>query len=158
MQTLYKEKRNSEENKVITKVTNNPKAFSKYVNKYRKYTSKLGPLKAWSKYEDDPKTMTKILTDQYKSVFTTPKDIPVVSLKPAKNGNSLSEITILDKDIKEAIDEIAIASAPGPDGITARICKEYADQLIPHEKNMASFLRNWKITRNYCSSIYSTNL
>ena len=35
MQTLYKEKRNSEENKVITEVTNNPKAFSKYANKYR---------------------------------------------------------------------------------------------------------------------------
>ena len=113
MQTLYKEKRNSEENKVITEVTNNPKAFSKYANKYRKYTSKLGPLKAWSKYEDDPKTMTKILTDQYKSVFTTPKDIPVVSLKPAKNGNSLSEIAITDKDIKEAIDDMVIMSTPG---------------------------------------------
>ena len=71
---------------------------------------------------------------------------------------SLSEITVSDKDIKEAIDEITIASAPGTDGITASICKEYADQLIPHEKNMGSFLRNWKITRKYCSSNYSTNL
>ena len=58
--------------------------------------------------------MTNILTDQYKSVFTTPKDIRVVSLKPTKNGNSLSEITITDKDIKEAIDDMVIASTPGP--------------------------------------------
>ena len=57
--------------------------------------------------------MTNILTDQYKSVFTTPKDIQVVSLKPAKNGNSLSEITITDKDIKEAIDDMVITSTPG---------------------------------------------
>ena len=57
--------------------------------------------------------MTNIVTEQYKSVLTTPKDIPDISLKPAKNGNSLSEITIIDKDIKEAIDDMAITSAPG---------------------------------------------
>ena len=83
--------------------------------KYRKYANKTGPLKVGSKYEDDPKKLANILTVKYKSVFTTPKDIPDVSLKPQKNGNSLSEIIIRDKDIKEAIDNIAITSAPGPE-------------------------------------------
>ena len=56
-------------------------------------------------------------------------------LKPPKNGNSLSKITITDKDIKEVIDDMAIVPAPGPDGITASISKKYADQLIyPRKK------------------------
>ena len=81
----------------------------------------IGPLKLRSKCEDDPKKMANILSQQYKSVFTTPKDIPDVSLKPLQNENSLSEITITDKDIKEAIDDLAKTSAPGPDGITVSI-------------------------------------
>ena len=80
--------------------------------------------------------MANILTQQYKSVFTTPKDIPDVLLKQPKNGNSLSEITISDKDIKEAINNMAIMSALGPDGITASIYKEYADQLIYSKKKI----------------------
>ena len=67
--------------------------------------------------------MANILSQKYKSVFTTPKDIPDVSLKPPQNGKSLSEITITDKDINEAIDDMAITSAPGPERITASIYK-----------------------------------
>ena len=55
--------------------------------------------------------MTNILAWHYKSVFTTPKDISDVLLKPPKNENSLSESTIGDKDIKEAIADMAITSA-----------------------------------------------
>ena len=57
MQTICKEKRQSEESKVIKEVNNNPKAFYKYANKYRKHTSKIGPLKVGCKYEDDRKKM-----------------------------------------------------------------------------------------------------
>ena len=45
---------------------------------------------------------------QYKSVFTTPKDISDVLLKPPRNGNSLSENTIIDKYIKELIEDMAV--------------------------------------------------
>ena len=86
-------------------------------------------MKVGSKYEDDPKKMANIISQQYKSVFTTPKDTPDKLLKP-QNGNSLSEIKITGKDIKETIDNMAITSASGPDGIKAIIYKEYADQLI----------------------------
>ena len=65
-------------------------------------------MKVGSKYEDDPRKMANILSQQNKSVFTTPKDIPDVSLKQPQNENSLSEVTITDKDIKEAIDDMAI--------------------------------------------------
>ena len=53
-----------------------------------------GPLKVGSKCKDGPKNMAIILTQQYKSFFNRPKGIPSELLKPPKNGNSLSEITI----------------------------------------------------------------
>ena len=62
--------------------------------------------------------------------MTTPKDIPEVLLKPPQNGNSLSEITITYKDIKKVIDDMAMTPAPGLEGITASIYKEYPDHLI----------------------------
>ena len=82
IQTLYQEKRQSQENKVVKEVKNNPTAFYKYANKYRKDTSKIGYLKEGSKHEDDLKKMANILNQLYKSVFTTPKDKPELSLKP----------------------------------------------------------------------------
>ena len=39
----------------------------KYANKYRKYTSKIGPLKVGSEDEDDLKKMTNLISQQYKS-------------------------------------------------------------------------------------------
>ena len=68
----------------------NHKAFYKYANKCRKYTSKRAPLNIESKNEDDPQKMANILTQLCKSVSTTQKDISDASLKPPKNGNSLS--------------------------------------------------------------------
>ena len=62
MQTLYQVKRQSEKNKVIKKVKNNPKEFNKCANRYRKYTTKIGPWKVGTKYEDDPKKMTNIVS------------------------------------------------------------------------------------------------
>ena len=44
-----------------------------------------------------------------------------------QNLNSLLEITIADKDINEAIDDMAITSTPGPEGITTTIYQEYPD-------------------------------
>ena len=87
-------------------------------------------MKAGSKYKDDPKNMAIILTQQYKSFFTTPKGIPSEPLKLPKNGNSLSEIAITEEDMKEAIDNMTITSALAHYSITISIYKEYADQLI----------------------------
>ena len=87
-----------------------------------------------------------MLTDQCKSVFTTPKDIPVVSLKPAKNGNSPSEITITDKDIKEAIDDMVITSTPGPrryhGQYLQRICRS---TYLPIKKTWQASLESGKL-------------
>ena len=111
-------------------------------------------MKVGSKYEDDSKKMANILTQQYKSVFTTPKYIPDVLLKQSKNGNSLSEITISDKDIKEAINNMAIMSALGPDGITASIYKECADQLIyPKKKIWEASLESVKLPEGAAQTI-----
>ena len=65
-----------------------------------------------SKYEDDPKKMANTLPNDTNQSSPHQKT-PVVSLKPLpKNANSLSEITITDKDIKEAIDDMVITLVP----------------------------------------------
>ena len=83
-------------------------------------------MRVGSKYEDDLKKMANILSQQYKLVFTTPKDVPNVSLKPPQNGNFFQK-SITEKDINKAINDIAITSAPGPDRIMDSVYKEYAD-------------------------------
>ena len=89
-----------------------------------------------SKCKDDTKNMAIILTHQCKSFLTASKDIPSKPLKPPENGNSLSEITITEEDIKEAIDNMTVTSVPAPYGITTSIYKEYADKLIYPIKKM----------------------
>ena len=57
-------------------------------------------------------------------------------IKTTTKWNSLPKITITDNDIKEAIVDMTIMSALGPDGITASIIKEFADQFIFLIKNI----------------------
>lgn len=87
-------------------------------------------MKVGGKYEDYSRMVVNTITQQYKSIYTSPKDTPDISLKPPRNGNSLSEIIITNKDINEAIADMAITSAPGRDDTRACIYKEYADQQI----------------------------
>ena len=78
-------------------------------------------MKIGSIFESKPQKMANTLNQQYKSVFTTPSEATDITLNISQNGNSLSEISITEEDIKEAIDDISLTSAPGPDGITAGI-------------------------------------
>ena len=72
---------------------------------------------------------------------------PDVSLQPLpKNANSLSEITITDKEIKKAIDDMVITLAPWADGFTGSIYKEYADQLIYPMKIWKASLESGKFS------------
>ena len=68
--------------------------------------------------------MANILSDQYKSVFSKPKDdISTLQFLTA-NCTPLNDIDILDADIIEAINDINSYSAPGPDGIPAAFYKD----------------------------------
>ena len=92
--------------KVVEEVRTNPKVFYGYANKFRKATNKIGSLKQGHIYVDNPKKMASILSQQYKTAFSTPRPNPAPSLKLPNFGIALEDRGIKDIDIKEAADEM----------------------------------------------------
>ena len=91
----------------------------------------MGPLvNANGAYETSNEGMAKILSDQYSSVFSTPKEAPIdctILFSYENAQNELLDISFDSSDIIAAIDEIAPNAAPGPDffpAILLRQCKE----------------------------------
>jgi hypothetical protein len=74
--------------------------------------------------------MADILSSQYKSVFTTPKN--TTPPLPARNiAQVLNDIEILEEDMGNALKSISPWSAPGPDGVSAFFLRTYADAIAP---------------------------
>ena len=75
--------------------------------------------------------MANILSEQYRSVFSTPKDEQfLMDLDiPTQRCPSLDDIQIQNEDIKEAIKDMNSYSAPGPDALPPAFYKEFVDEL-----------------------------
>ena len=75
---LYGRENKETEDYHAQRIRTNPKAFYTYANKFRKIKSKIGPLahtdeQGETTFESGPKKMADILSSQYQSVFTTPR-------------------------------------------------------------------------------------
>ena len=119
------------EKEQIQNLKTNPAAFYKYAKESQKNSAQIGPLKDTRNgkltYESDPLKMAEILSNQYESVFTIPKTGPRVF-----NFNAQAQLDDIDfspSDIIQAIKEISSTSAPGPDGVTPKFLKDYAEEL-----------------------------
>ena len=118
------------EKRAVSDIKSNPKAFFKYANSSRSTNSNIGPLKSGTTFQNGPKQMADILSQQYESAFSEPKtDFSDLNLKEHLCPN-LSDIEITEESIREAIKDMNVSSAPGPDGVAAFFIKEYADQLV----------------------------
>ena len=77
--------------------------------------------------------MTKLLNEQYNSVFSTP--YPTKTIKYPKDffghpeGNTLSDISITREDIIDAIKTISQNSSGGPDEFSAILLKQCSKKL-----------------------------
>ena len=121
----------NEEN-LIKKIKTNPRAFYSYAKKNCKSCSSVGPLlNEKGKLCSDPVEMSNILQKQYQKAFSDPtsgiKKLP----KNLQLGNLLTDISLNENDIIEAINDIPVHSAPGPDKIPSRLLKECKKQLAP---------------------------
>ena len=90
-------------------------------------------------------------------MFSTLKQIPVALLQLSNFHSHLADIQITEKNIKEASNDMNVASAQGLDGITAGIYEEYTDQLVhPVVKIWNTFLltRELGIVQTIIASIY----
>ena len=102
----------------------------------------IGPLINSSKeLINDPKKMTEILSEQYSSVFSIPRNpnIQASTLFPdsgpkssdSPDSPSLSNVRFSESDLKEAMEDLSPNAAPGPDGFPAMLLKKCSDALSP---------------------------
>ena len=72
--------------------------------------------------------MTEILSQQYSSVFSKPKQVDSDSASLG-DGPKLSDINFTTEDIENAIKELKSNAAAGPDGFPAILLKKCSTQL-----------------------------
>ena len=126
IQLNHEEERERIEKKAIENIKINSKAFFKFANKTRRAQSKVGPLKSRPDYYSGPKEMARILSDQYKSVFSNPKDdYDQVTLRN-RNAPTMEDILLDEDGFEEAMKCMNPWAANGPDGVSAYFYHTYA--------------------------------
>ena len=117
------------ENDAVSAILSNSKAFFRYAKQTSNKKTDIGPLvNENGDLEDDPQGKSEISRKQYEKVFSTKKaDIEVKIVKDDDkdrihidelfdNENApFSDITITEDDVRRAIEETRINSAPGVD-------------------------------------------
>ena len=74
MEETLKKRRVEEEKTAISRIKNDSAFFFRYANKHRKSKERIGPLRSKTTYETGPLKMAEILSKQYQSAFSTPRD------------------------------------------------------------------------------------
>ena len=120
----YQQSQKDSENKAVDSIKRNSKYFFSYAKKFSSVKSGIGPFIDTAKdLVTNPIKMAKMLSEQYNSVFSSPKE----SMPEAKEIFSdtqstnpwLSNIVFDEEDIIEAIDQISPTAAAGPDRFPA---------------------------------------
>ena len=124
----YQQSQKDSENKAVDSIKRNSKYFFSYAKKFSSVKSGIGPFIDTAKdLVTNPIKMAKMLSEQYNSVFSSPKE----SMPEAKEIFSdtqstnpwLSNIVFDEEDIIEAIDQISPTAAAGPDRFPALLLK-----------------------------------
>ena len=134
LQKSHSDRRLDEEAKAIERIKTNPKFFFTFAKRYSKVKVRIGPLiNNEKKLTTASQEMAEILSEQYSSVFSTPKgdDTPVVANTDEPNIPSLNRIHFRDSELAEAINDLASNAAPGPDGFPAILLKKCSSALSP---------------------------
>ena len=130
LQQSHQASRSMREQKAIDAIKINPKYFFTYTKKFSKTSSKIGPLlDENNSYTASSAKMAEILSSQYQSVFSVPKEKSIYSDAEPKVNSTLTDLKFSEQDTIDAIDELPNNSASGPDGITAILLKKCKRQL-----------------------------
>ncbi|KAL5268247.1 hypothetical protein ACHWQZ_G002197 [Mnemiopsis leidyi] len=120
------------ERRAVGKIKENPKYFYSYAKSFSKVKHSISTLlDGEKKLVTDSKDLADILQTQFCSVFSDPncpdKSMPEFALPPISTQDA--ELVLSPELIEEAISEIKLDSAPGPDGIPAILLKRCASSL-----------------------------
>ena len=132
---------------MISAVKQNSKIFFKYSKQTNKKKPGIGSLRNESgDLESDPKAISEILRKQYDKVFNTKNAENEITLDPNNNDDNktfisdyfvsndestpFNMITVSEGDIRKAIEETKINSAPGIDGFPPVFLHKVKEQLL----------------------------
>ena len=139
------------EAKIAREAKSNPKAFFQYVS------SKIKPKQPISNLLKDDGTLTEDdlgkaeeLNRFFGSVFTREdvNNVPEFSHPKLPEINILSNVSICDNDIVNALKSLKVCKSPGPDGIHPRVLKELAVELaLPLRRLFEKTLNDGKLPK-----------
>lgn len=130
----HKDEQRSNEENAVKNIKINSKYFYSYAKTFSKIRIGIGPLiDAKNQLVSCAKKMSEMLSEQYSSVFSTPIH-PVTQpedLFPDEDvtEEDLNDVPFSEADIMEAIQELKINSAAGPDGFPAIFLRKCSQGL-----------------------------
>ena len=124
----YQQSQQECENKAVNSIKRNSKYFFSYAKKFSSIKSGIGPfVDAAKDLVTNPFKMAKMLSEQYNSVYSTPKepmpDAKEIFSDTLSRNKWLYNIAFDEEDIIEAIDQISPTAAAGPDRFPALLLK-----------------------------------
>ena len=129
LQKSYADADEEMERKAVESIKKNAKFFYSYAKKKAKCKSKIGPLNTnQTELTSDPKEMAELLSTQYASVFSVPKQ-DAGEPTALKTDKKLSDITFTTEDMESAISELRSNAAAGDDGFPAILLKNCKSAL-----------------------------
>ena len=132
------------EKDAVSAILSNSKAFFRYAKQTHQKKTNIGPLvNENGDLEDDPHGKSEILRKQYEKVFSHKKSDTEVKITIDDDESRIhiddffnnenapfSDINISEDDVKKAIEETRINSAPGVDYVPPILLHKCKDQLI----------------------------
>ena len=120
------------ERRAVEKIKVNPKYFYSYAKSFSKVKETITTLlNGEKKLVTEKKDLANILQTQFCSVFSDPacpdKTMPEFAMTPIISRDT--DLTLTLDNIKDAISELKLDSAPGPDGIPSVLLKRCASSL-----------------------------
>ena len=102
-----------------------------YIKSKTRSRANVGPLKVNGEVIGGNKEMAGILNEFFTSVFTSEPFGPVPEAKILPSGSVISEISFSSQKVRKKLLALKPDSAPGPDKVTTRFLRDFADVLAP---------------------------
>ena len=131
LQSDYTSTNNAEEDEVVFRMKENPKAFFSFARARQTTRAKVGPFMDPSSSQPNasPDYCCSALKDQYDSVFAKPrqewqvKDLSEHFKVNTPDHENLTDVSFSRADIEAACLQLSAQSAAGPDGVPAALLK-----------------------------------
>ena len=125
LQKSHSDCRSRKEHLAVKAIKSNAKYFFTYAKQFSSTRSSIGPLlNEVNEYTASSPKMANLLSAQYSSVFSEPKDSPYFEMTEEVDSVKITDVIFTEKDIIDAIDELKNSSASGPDSLSAIFLKK----------------------------------